>query len=164
MKILICEDDPMTLKAIDTKMKREGYETITALDGKVAEEIITSGKFDMLITDLLMPYMTGLELVYLMRKELKLKQPIIALTSISIEDTVLKTFYLGVDDYVIKPFSLNELAFRVKLIFRRRAGTKEHKFEITKPKPMTTKTIKEVTSKPKGKTVRSAKPADTKKK
>lgn len=132
MKILICEDDIITLRAIETKLKREGYETITAPDGSIAEEIIRNNDFDIFITDLLMPYTTGLELVYLIRYELKLDKPIIAVTSIGLEDTVIKTFKLGVDDYVVKPFSLNELAFRIKLCLKLRNKMKERNSKLKK--------------------------------
>ncbi len=120
MTILICEDDEMTLRATATKMKREGYDTITAMDGKTGAAIIKENNFDMLITDLLMPYMTGLELIHLMKQELKIDKPIIVLSSIGLENTVLRAFDMGIDDYLVKPFSLKELAFRTMLTLKRR--------------------------------------------
>jgi DNA-binding response OmpR family regulator len=140
-KILICEDDIITLRAVETKLKREGYETITAMDGKIAEEIIRRSDFDLLITDLLMPYTTGLELIHLVKQELKLDRPIFIITSIGLEDTVLKAFRLGADDYVIKPLRLNELVFRIKLIFQRidKTKIKEKKTKVKKQSGMKTK-------------------------
>jgi DNA-binding response OmpR family regulator len=120
MTILICEDDEMTLRATATKMRREGYNTLTAMDGKTSAAIIKENKFDMLITDLLLPYMTGIELIHLMKHELLIDKPIIVFSSIGLENTVLRAFNMGIDDYLVKPFSLKELAFRVMLTFKRK--------------------------------------------
>lgn len=114
MKILVCEDDTMTLKAIEHKLKQDDYEVITAHDGKVAKEKLASEKFDLILTDLHMPYISGLELISYIRNELKLNAPIIMLTRVGIEETVLQAFELGADDYITKPFSPAELTLRVK--------------------------------------------------
>lgn len=115
MKILICEDDVMTLKALEHRLKREGYDIITASDGKMAADILRSDdKIEFLLTDLHMPFITGLELIGIVRNELKKNLPIIMLTRVGIEDTVLHAFELGADDYVTKPFSPDELSLRIK--------------------------------------------------
>jgi two-component system, OmpR family, response regulator VicR len=115
MKILICEDDLMTLKALDHKLKNEGYETLTALDGKQAIEMLNTHKeIDMLLTDLHMPLISGLELITHVRNEMKSYMPIVMLTRVGLEDTVLHAFELGADDYITKPFSPEELSLRIK--------------------------------------------------
>lgn len=117
MKILICEDDLMTLKALEHKLKNEGYETITALDGKQAIEFLNNNLgIDLLLTDLHMPLTSGLELITHVRNVLKSNIPIIMLTRVGLEDTVLHAFELGADDYVTKPFSPEELSLRIKRV------------------------------------------------
>jgi DNA-binding response OmpR family regulator len=115
MKILICEDDIMTMKALEHKLIREGYQTVTASDGKTAAEIIRGDRsIEFLLTDLHMPHINGLELIKIVRSELKSNIPIIMLTRVGIEDTVLQAFELGADDYMTKPFSPDELSIRIK--------------------------------------------------
>ena len=115
MKILICEDDLMTLKALEHKLKNEGYETITVHDGKQAIELLKKQKdIDLLLTDLHMPQISGLELISHVRNEMKSHMPIVMLTRVGLEDTVLHAFELGADDYITKPFSPEELSLRIK--------------------------------------------------
>ena len=120
MNILICDDDIMIIKSVEMRLKREGYEIITAMNGKTGVEIAGKTRIDLIITDLLMPLVNGIDLVYSVRKELQKDMPIIVLSSIGLENTVIKAFKYGADDYVIKPFSLNELAFRVKILLKRK--------------------------------------------
>lgn len=121
MKILICEDDLMTLKALEHKLKNEGYETLTALDGKQAIEVLNSSKNDigLLLTDLHMPLISGLELISHIRNIMKSNMPIVMLTRVGLEDTVLHAFELGADDYITKPFSPEELSLRIKRLLLR---------------------------------------------
>lgn len=115
MKILICEDDLMTLKALEHKLKNDGYETIAVHDGKQAIEMLTTHKnIDLLLTDLHMPMISGLELISHVRNEMKSHIPIVMLTRVGLEDTVLHAFELGADDYITKPFSPEELSLRIK--------------------------------------------------
>ena len=115
MKILICEDDVMTSKALEHKLKNEGYTTITAMDGNKAIELLNkSVDIDLLLTDLHMPMVSGLELIKHVRNNLKSYMPIVMLTRVGLEDTVLHAFELGADDYITKPFSPEELSLRIK--------------------------------------------------
>ena len=120
MKILVCEDDYMLLKTIEYKLKRDGYEVILAPDGKTASEILRTKEVDLIITDMLMPYISGLEVINIVRNELERDTPIIVLSKIGLEDTVLKAFEMGADDYMVKPFSPLELGIRVKKISKLR--------------------------------------------
>ncbi|HBL75741.1 MAG: transcriptional regulator [Bacteroidetes bacterium GWF2_42_66] len=114
MKILVCEDDFMMLKTIEHKLLREGYEVELAQDGKIAFELLRENQYDFVITDLLMPYSTGLEIIDLIRNQLKQTIPIIVLSKVGMEKTVLQAFDMGTDDYIVKPFSPNELSMRIK--------------------------------------------------
>lgn len=114
MKILIAEDDEMMLKTLEFKLMKEGYEVISCSDGKDALSKIESECPDIIITDIMMPFATGLDLVNKVKIELKLNIPIIILSSIGLEKTVLDAFELGADDFITKPFSPNELMVRIK--------------------------------------------------
>ena len=123
MKILICEDDLMTSKALEHKLKKEGYETVMALDGKKAIEILSSDpSIELLLTDLHMPLVSGLELIKHVRNVMKSYMPIVMLTRVGLEDTVLHAFELGADDYITKPFSPEELSLRIKRSFLKAKG------------------------------------------
>ena len=114
MKILVAEDEPMLLKTIELKLKKEGYEVITTSDGREAVAKIEESDPDMVITDIMMPYVSGLEIVAHIRKNDNKRIPIIMLSSMEQEKVVMEAFELGADDYITKPFSLNELVIRVK--------------------------------------------------
>ncbi len=114
MKILVAEDEPMLLKTIELKLKKEGYEIFTTVDGREAVAKIESLNPDLVITDIMMPYVSGLEIISIIRKKEGKKIPIIILSAMDQENVVMEAFDLGADDYITKPFSLNELAIRVK--------------------------------------------------
>ena len=116
MKILVADDEPMLLKTIELKLKKEGYEVITTADGREAIAKIEELNPDMVITDIMMPYASGLEIVSMVRQKIQRKIPIIMLSAMEQEKVVMEAFDLGADDYITKPFSLNELVIRVKKI------------------------------------------------
>jgi two-component system response regulator VicR len=120
MKILVCEDDFMIIKAIEHKLKSEGYIIDVAKDGNDAAGKINQTQYDLIITDLLMPFIGGLELINIIRNELYLKVPIIVLSTLNNEDSIIEAFKLGADDYITKPFSPNEVSIRVKRLLIKR--------------------------------------------
>lgn len=115
IKIVIAEDETMMLRAIEFRLKKEGYTIFTAEDGKKTLELALKEKPDLIISDIMMPFISGLELVSLLKSKEETKSiPIIILSAVGQENTVLEGFSLGVEDYITKPFSPNELAVRVK--------------------------------------------------
>jgi DNA-binding response OmpR family regulator len=114
MKVLIVEDDSMTRKALEHRMKLDGNEVYSAADGQQAIEFLKKQKIDVLLTDLHMPNFSGLDLIKYVRNQLKANIPIIMVTRVGLEETVLAAFELGADDYITKPFSPDELSLRVK--------------------------------------------------
>lgn len=121
-RILIVEDDFMMLKTLEHRLKGDGHTVALAKDGKEASKLLSQGGggFDLIITDMLMPYVSGLELINLVREQYGLQTPIIVLSKVGNEDTILQAFDLGADDYLTKPFSPNELSIRVKKSLARR--------------------------------------------
>ncbi|NCI47190.1 response regulator transcription factor [Sediminibacterium soli] len=114
MKILLADDEPILLKTIELKLQKEGYQVVSTCDGREAVAKIDEYDPDIVITDLMMPYISGLEIVAFVRKKTHKKIGVIMLTAMEQEKVVMEAFELGVDDYVTKPFSLNELVIRVK--------------------------------------------------
>ena len=113
MKILVADDEPIMLKTIALKLKKDGYDILTTDNGREALEMIERDKPDLVITDIMMPYASGLEIVGKV-KQSGSKIPIIVLSAMGQENVVLEAFNLGADDFISKPFSPNELSVRVK--------------------------------------------------
>ena len=116
MNILVCEDDVITLRALEYSLKKEGYAVLTAADGKEGADLLRANinEIDLMITDQHMPYFSGLELVHLVRNELGMIFPIIMLTRVNLEEIKNLAFSLGVDEYMTKPFFPRQLLFKMK--------------------------------------------------
>jgi DNA-binding response OmpR family regulator len=120
MKILIAEDEPLILQTLELKLKKEGYEVIGCVDGLEALQKIDSEQPDLIITDIMMPYMSGLEVVRKVKQDVNPKNiPVIVLSTMGQESIVEEAFELGADDYLKKPFSLSELSIRIKKLMRK---------------------------------------------
>ncbi len=113
MLILIAEDDELILKTIEHKLLKEGYEVIITRNGKDAIDTIKETEIDLIITDIMMPFASGTEILAAIRSFGK-KIPVIMLSSLGQEEVVLEAFDLGASDFMVKPFSPNELILRIK--------------------------------------------------
>ncbi len=118
MKILICEDEEIMLTALEFRLRKHGYEIMRAKNGKLALEILKTETPDLVVADIMMPYVTGLELINYVRNELQLEIPIIIISALEEDETVLEAFRMGANDFVTKPFKPNELILRIKKIFQ----------------------------------------------
>ena len=114
MKILVAEDENMMAKAIEFRLKKEAYDVVMADDGKEAMEIIKTNPPDVIVTDIMMPFVSGLEIVNYVKNTIENPIPIIVLSAVGLEDTILEAFELGADDFITKPFSPNELIIRIR--------------------------------------------------
>lgn len=115
MKILLAEDDNLIRKTIEIRLVKDGHVIIACAEGTTALENLKSDPPDMVITDIMLPSASGLEIVSAV-KEVVADKPIkvIVLSAMGQEDIVEEAFKLGADDYMTKPFSLTELSIRVK--------------------------------------------------
>ena len=113
MTILVAEDEVMMRKTIEFRLKKDGHTVFTAPDGRDALQKIEESDFDLVITDVMMPFASGLEIISAAKKKAT-KISVIVLSAMGQENIVLEAFQLGADDYMIKPFSPNELSMRVK--------------------------------------------------
>ena len=113
MVILIAEDDELILRTIEHKLLKEGYDVILSRNGKEAIEYIKNSEADLIITDIMMPFVSGIEILSAL-KIMDKKIPVIMLSSMGQEEVILTAFDLGASDFIVKPFSPNELMLRVK--------------------------------------------------
>ena len=116
-KILVVDDEKPISDIIKFNMVKEGYEVVTAFDGREALEMIEAERPDILILDLMLPEMDGLEVARTIRKTSNV--PIIVLSAKDSEFDKVIGLEIGADDYMTKPFSNRELQARVKAILRR---------------------------------------------
>ena len=127
-RILVAEDDDPIRKLIAKYLEQNGFEIIQATDGQKALELFDSMHIDMVITDLMMPYVDGFELTKKIRT-MNLDIPILMLTALEAFHDKEKGFLSGTDDYLVKPFEMKELLLRVKALFRRYRIASENKIE-----------------------------------
>jgi DNA-binding response OmpR family regulator len=113
-KILLAEDNSTLALLLKFRLEKEGYELLMAVDGNEAVDLICTHTPDLIITDIMMPFISGLEVISHVRNKLELDIPIIVFSSAGQEEMVLKAFDLGANDFMGKPFSPNELVIRVK--------------------------------------------------
>jgi len=123
-KILIIEDEPDMVLGLKDNFEFEGYEVATAADGAAGLERARAQKPDLVILDIMLPKLSGLEVCKTLRSE-GFEAPIIMLTARGQEIDKVVGLELGADDYVTKPFSIRELLARVRAILRRTDGTKK---------------------------------------
>lgn len=117
-KILIIEDDLLISSLVQFRLKKDGYETFLVCDGNEGIKAIDEIKPDLIITDVMMPFRSGIEIIH-HAKQTQPDIPIIVLSSLGEEEqVVLEAFNLGVSDFIPKPFNPNELAIRVKRVLK----------------------------------------------
>jgi DNA-binding response OmpR family regulator len=134
IKILLAEDDSNLGSLLRTYLSAKNYETTLCINGRLALEAFSRNTFSLCILDIMMPEMDGLALA----KEIRLineAMPVIFLTAKNQKEDVLEGFRSGADDYITKPFSMEELLYRIEAILRRSTGNsslirKEDSYQI----------------------------------
>ena len=128
MRLLLVEDDPMIGAGVQSGLRQEGHTVDWVRDGKAAELALASGVHEMLLLDLGLPHKSGLELLSGLRRQ-GLDLPVLVITARdSVADRV-KGLDAGADDYLVKPFDLDELSARIRALMRRRAGRASPRIE-----------------------------------
>ena len=117
MKLLIVEDERALNRVLSKRLENIGYEVVSCFNGEEALNTLMTDSFDVIIMDIMMPKLSGLEVLVQM-KEKGIETPVLFLTA---KDTVEDRVYgleLGAEDYLVKPFSFDELVARIKVILR----------------------------------------------
>ena len=125
MKILVVDDEKLLVKGIKFILENEGYQVECAYDGAAAVELARTGNFDLIILDLMMPEIDGLEACVKIREFSSV--PIIMLTARSEDTDKIIGFECGADDYITKPFNILELKARIRALLRRASGAVQAK-------------------------------------
>ena len=123
IRILLCEDEENLGPLLREYLQAKGFDTELAVDGEEGYKIFMTEKFDLCILDVMMPRKDGFTLA----KEIRSINefiPIIFLTAKTLKEDILEGFKIGADDYITKPFSMEELVFRIEAILRRVRGKK----------------------------------------
>jgi len=120
-KVLIVDDEPNIREVVGLYLRRDGHEVVSAADGEEALDLFRSSRPDLVVLDLMLPKMNGLEVCRRMQAERRV--PLIMLTARGAEEERIVGLGIGADDYVVKPFSPRELAARVAAVLRRAAET-----------------------------------------
>jgi DNA-binding response OmpR family regulator len=113
MKVLIAEDDSLVLKTMELCLKKFGYEVIACIDGLDAMERIELHTPDIIIVDIMLPYLSGLEIIGKV-KQMKNAMPIIVISSMGQQSVVDEALKLGASDYISKPFNINVVNAKIK--------------------------------------------------
>lgn len=123
-KILIIEDDLRVAELIKRGLDEQGFKTTLAYDGLLGKKLALSNEFDLIITDIILPKIDGLELCKEIRRA-KPSTPIIMLTALGTTDDKVEGFDAGADDYLVKPFEMRELVVRIKALLNRASRSVE---------------------------------------
>jgi len=114
MDIMIVEDNPMILRSLVHTFSNSQYKVHAAIDGMQAKEVYEEIKPSIVISDVMLPYLTGLELIEYIRETEQEYTKILLLSSMSLENDIVQAFDIGADDYMTKPYISSELMMRVR--------------------------------------------------
>ena len=118
-KIILVEDEINIASFIERGLREFGHEVSVVYDGNAGWELLQNESFDLLILDIIMPGMNGLELCRMYRQRFGYHSPVVMLTALGTTDDFVKGLDAGADDYLVKPFSFQELEARIKALLRR---------------------------------------------
>lgn len=138
MRLLLIEDDVSLAKALKEVLEKEGYHVNLALDGRRGYQLSLTGEFDLIILDLLLPSMSGDEVLKALRQS-GINTPVLMLTVVSDLPKKVDLFSLGADDYLTKPFHLEELLARIRAVIRRTKGSASDVLDLGEVKVYTDK-------------------------
>ena len=118
-RLLLAEDDLMLASLLKYRLESGGYTVDLAADGREVKSYLAEKLPDVIVSDIMMPYFSGIELVDFLRSELKSRVPIIIISNAGNETNILNAFDLGADDFISKPVSPAELIIRVDKLIRK---------------------------------------------
>lgn len=113
-KVLLAEDDALLASLLNYRMQMAGYEVVLAKDGREVRKYLAELTPDIIISDIMMPYFSGIELLDYLRNEIASKIPVIIISTAGNEENVLSAFELGANDFIAKPVSPSELLVRIQ--------------------------------------------------
>lgn len=130
MNILIVEDEPHVISILKRGLTEEGFETSVAPDAFIALDMVAAHSFALIILDIMLPGLNGLELCKQLKKSHP-QTPVIMLTALGSTENIVTGLDNGADDYLVKPFKIAELSARIRMLLRRYAGSQQTEDVIT---------------------------------
>lgn len=128
-KVLIIEDEPKIARFLELELKHEGYETTVKTDGREGYSEAQSGLYDLIVLDLMLPSLSGIEICRRLRQE-QIDTPIIMLTAKDDVSDKVTGLDVGADDYMTKPFAIEELFARMRVLLKHAKAQESSKAEI----------------------------------
>lgn len=131
--ILAVDDERAIVRLVQVNLERHGYRVLTAFDGREAMEKIAADRPDMIVLDVMMPYMDGFTVLEQLRKDPKTRElPVIMLTAKAMDSDVFRGYQIGADCYLTKPFHPGELLNFVRRIFEAQEGqeNEENRYQL----------------------------------
>ena len=127
-QVLVVEDDPAIRHAVSSTLILSGYEVVEADNGLAAMKVLSDQQFDVIVLDMMLPGLSGMDILRELRGTIS--TPIIAVTARSLLENRVEGLNLGADDYLVKPFDLDELLARIAALLRRSEGKITQTLEI----------------------------------
>lgn len=121
MKILLIEDEPKTALSIKSGLEENHYEVDLAYNGQTGLQLALSNSYQLIISDIILPYINGIELCLKLREN-NIQTPVLMLTALGTTDDKVTGFDSGADDYLVKPFEFKELLARIRALTKRNIG------------------------------------------
>lgn len=131
MKILIVEDEERIASLVKQGLEEQGHTAMVAYDGLNGRKLALQNDFDLVISDIILPQLTGIELCRQIRSA-KPDLPVILLTALGTTDDKIEGFDAGADDYLVKPFDFRELLVRIRAVMNRKGGNQVSQPDILK--------------------------------
>jgi two-component system response regulator VicR len=119
MKILICEDNRLAMNTLSFILEKEGFKSDTAEDGNKALALLQNTDYDLILVDIHLPFISGLELIKYLRSDLKMNTPVLVLTAFSDHQMQRQAGELGISGYIVKPFDPSDLIRRICSILKK---------------------------------------------
>lgn len=116
MKLLVCEDNKLVVKTLSVVLEKDGFAVDTAIDGNMAFDLLHKNVYDLIIVDIHLPFHSGLEVIKLLRSDLKQKTPVLVLSAFSDLEIQRQAAEMEIAGYMIKPFNPSDLIQKVRSI------------------------------------------------
>jgi DNA-binding response OmpR family regulator len=118
-KILICEDNRLAMNTLSFILEKEGFKSDNAEDGNIALALLQKTDYDLILVDIHLPFISGLELIKYLRSDLKMNTPVLVLTAFSDLQMQRQAGELGISGYIVKPFDPSDLIQRIRSILKK---------------------------------------------
>ena len=125
IKILVVDDEPKIVQTLQDRLEMNGYEVLAAYDGREGLDVAIDNMPDVILLDIIMPFIDGLKMLEMLREHRQCKDiPVIMLTARSQESDIERAERAGIEDYIVKPFNITELLEKIEVVVERSKAAK----------------------------------------